>query len=91
MALPVDVEAVKQRVEDELSGTPYACSSLTPLSGGTANYIFRGNLERELPGGVQAVVVKHGEPYAALSHTLQLPTSRCVCRCHEDLGYARKH
>ncbi len=78
MALPVDVQAIKWQVELELGDTPYACSSLTPLAGGTANYIFHGYLKQALPDGLETVIIKHGEPYAALIQSLELPTCRCV-------------
>lgn len=63
----------------ELSSTQYACSSLEPLSGGTANFIFRGALSTALPDGTREVAIKHGEGYVASSPGFQLPTARCVC------------
>jgi hypothetical protein len=62
----------------ELSHTPYACSSLTQLSGGTANFLFRGILAHPLPDGTQTVVVKHSKEFVAANRNFSLEVSRCV-------------
>lgn len=46
-----------------LAGTPFASSRVEPLSGGTANYIFRLHLERRYEG-MQTLVLKHGKGMA---------------------------
>ncbi|KAL6856818.1 kinase-like domain-containing protein [Trichoderma novae-zelandiae] len=62
-------EKTKQEIEDavrrELNGTGYAVSSLEPLTGGTANFIYRARLQKPLPDGSTEVVLKHGEAYVA--------------------------
>jgi hypothetical protein len=63
----------------ELSTTPYACSSLKKLSGGNANFIFKATLITPLPDGTTEVAVKHGEDYVASMPHFQIPTTRCVC------------
>ncbi|QKX62341.1 uncharacterized protein TRUGW13939_09500 [Talaromyces rugulosus] len=62
----------------ELSHTPYACLSLTQLSGGTANFIFRGILAHPLPDGTQTVVVKHSKEFVAANRNFSLEVSRCL-------------
>lgn len=62
----------------ELGSTEYACSSLKPLSGGTANFIFRGTLTKPLSDGTREVAVKHGEGFVASMPDFQIPTTRCV-------------
>ncbi|KAK0646114.1 kinase-like domain-containing protein [Cercophora newfieldiana] len=64
-------------IQKELSNTSYACSSLKLLSGGTANFIFKGFLTHPLEDGNQEVVVKHGEGYIASMPDFKIPTSRC--------------
>lgn len=62
-----------------LSSTSYACSSLQPLTGGLANFLFRGDLAEPLADGTSQVAVKHGESHVALRPDIDLPTARCVC------------
>lgn len=71
-------EDIKDAVGKELEGTEYAVSSLTPLSGGTANFIYLAKLHKPLPGGVSEVVLKHGEAYVALHPDFKLEMVRCV-------------
>ncbi|KAK4250571.1 kinase-like domain-containing protein [Corynascus novoguineensis] len=66
-----------KEVLQELSNTEYACSDLKPLSGGTANFIFKGTLNKALADGTNEVTVKHGEDYVALIPGFQIPTTRC--------------
>ncbi len=65
-------------VLQELSATPYACSSLKKLSGGNANFIFKGTLVNPLPDGTTEVAIKHGEGYVASMPDFRVPTTRCV-------------
>jgi len=86
MALPANIDEVKEKVLADLNSTPYACSSLTALSGGNANFIFRGSLKQKLPDGTPEVVIKHGEPYVAMSKNFEIPTSRCVSLCRYQVA-----
>ena len=72
---PAEMEA---SVKAELEGTVYAASSLQPLTGGTANFIFHVKLRNPLPDGTTDVVVKHGEGYVAQNPIFTLTVSRCV-------------
>jgi hypothetical protein len=78
------VESLKhsEDIQKELMSTSYACSSLKPLSGGNANFTFKGLLTHPLEDGTQEVVIKHGEAYVALMPDLEIPTSRCVRNCN---------
>ncbi|KAK8048571.1 hypothetical protein PG994_010301 [Apiospora phragmitis] len=40
----VEERVLAQRLQDQLAPTPYAVSNLTKLSGGTANFLYRGTL-----------------------------------------------
>lgn len=77
MAEPTADEIASQ-VKQELGQTAFACTSLTPLSGGNANFIFRGKLQKPLDDGTAEIAIKHGEGFVALSPALKLSTSRCV-------------
>lgn len=77
MAEPA-ADEISYRVASELGPTRFACTSLAPLSGGTANFIFRGKLQKPLDDGTAEIVVKHGEGFVAQSPALKLSTSRCV-------------
>lgn len=69
---------VKDAVASEISSSPFACSSLTQLSGGTANFVYRGVLSRPLPNGTTTVIVKHAEEYLASNSDFKLTAERCV-------------
>lgn len=62
----------------ELSKTPYVCSSLTRLTGGTGNFVFRGVLSQPLQDGTKTVIIKHAEDYVASNPDFPLSTTRCV-------------
>lgn len=69
----------------ELSSTSYACSSLIPLSGGTANFVYRGTLisplnDRSSDGytNMESVIVKHSTAFAAVNTSFELDVERCV-------------
>lgn len=80
MALTIeDKMTIASEVQDQLSGTPYACTSLAIVNGGTANFLFRGNLARPLPDGEKTVVLKHSRAYVSANRDFALDISRCVC------------
>lgn len=74
----------------QLSVTTYACSSLTQLTNGTTNFVFRGTLANpvhpslEVVGEgtetktIQSVIVKYSASFAALNKDLPIDVSRCV-------------
>jgi hypothetical protein len=62
----------------QLSQTPYACPSLEILSGGTANFLFRGVLVQPLPDGTRTIVVKHSRGFVSANRNFKLDISRCV-------------
>jgi len=70
---------ITAKIEKSLTSTPYACSSLTRLSGGTANFIYRGILQRPLEDGTKTVIIKHAEEFLASSKDFKLTAERCVC------------
>ncbi|KAI9904525.1 hypothetical protein N3K66_001054 [Trichothecium roseum] len=70
-------DGFRVQVQQELASTPYKATSLTPLTGGTANFIFKATLETPLPDGTAEVAVKHGQGYVASRPSFAIPTSRC--------------
>jgi hypothetical protein len=77
MAEPTAGE-IASRITQELASTKFACSTLVPLSGGTANFTFKGTLVNPDKNGISNVVVKHGEGFVAQHPALKLSTLRCV-------------
>ncbi|KAL4999276.1 kinase-like domain-containing protein [Aspergillus recurvatus] len=69
---------VKEAVAAELFSGPFACSSLTQLSGGTANFVYRGVLSQPLSDGTTTVIVKHAEDYLASNADFKLSAKRCL-------------
>lgn len=74
---PVESISQSEEIQKELGSTKYACSSLKPLSGGNANFIFKAALVQPLDDGIEEVVIKHGEDYIASMPDFNIPTSRC--------------
>ncbi|KAI0803573.1 kinase-like domain-containing protein [Xylaria sp. FL0064] len=71
------------RVHQALSKTPYDCSSLTHLTNGTTNFVFRGKLVHPIRGDGEStvtttVIVKHSLEHAALNKNLPIDTSRTL-------------
>ncbi|KAL7808812.1 kinase-like domain-containing protein [Trichoderma aethiopicum] len=65
-----------QQVLHQLAETPYACSALKKLSGGTANFLYRGVLRTPLEDA-QTIVIKRSTGYAAVNRDFPLDVSRC--------------
>ncbi|KAA8909196.1 kinase-like domain-containing protein [Sphaerosporella brunnea] len=59
-------------LQSHLSGTFHPLTSLTRLSGGFANFTFRGQLSSN-----STVIIKHAEPFAALSINVAIDPIRC--------------
>jgi hypothetical protein len=76
MAQAHALETVQSQVAEFLSPTIWACSKLTPLSGGTANVVFLGLLKNELADGTREVVVKHGKDFIATDASRNVPLGR---------------
>ncbi|KAI5238886.1 hypothetical protein E4T43_07106 [Aureobasidium subglaciale] len=70
-------DEISLKVQEWLRDGPYACTSLDGLSGGTANFVYRGTLVAPLQDGSKTVVIKHTEGYVAQSPNFKLTTTRC--------------
>ncbi|KAK4193958.1 kinase-like domain-containing protein [Podospora australis] len=68
---------VVEEIQKELSKTEFACSSLVALTGGLANFVFKGRLVHSLPDGTREVAVKHGEDFVAGMPEWKITTDRC--------------
>lgn len=91
MATDADIEA---SVLAQLASTDYACSSITRLNGGTANFVYRGVLsnpegfignntssreeETDTTDEKKNVIIKHTKDFVALSRDFKLDVQRCV-------------
>lgn len=71
-------EQIQDAIQKELEGTEYAVASLTPLTGGTANFLYHARLDKSLPDGTSEIVLKHGEAYVAQHPGFKLKMVRCV-------------
>jgi hypothetical protein len=73
---------IREQIAQELSHTPFACSSFTALSGGVSNFVYRGALSSAT---ANTIVVKHTKDYLASNVNFKLDAARCV-RCHSITG-----
>jgi hypothetical protein len=78
MPLPENIDEISDQVRRELAGSEWECEALKPLSGGNANFVFRGQLAKPLADGTSAILIKHGEGYVSSNPSFKLTTSRCV-------------
>lgn len=80
-----DEELIVRALLKELSQRRYACSDLTKLNGGTANFLYRGTLLKPLErqdgaeeSANKTVVVKHSEGFSPGNRDFLLDITRCV-------------
>ncbi|KAH8895098.1 hypothetical protein GQ53DRAFT_839453 [Thozetella sp. PMI_491] len=74
----IDSDGVQPGILEELASTPYACSALEQLRGGTANYTFKGTLVQALPDGTTKIMIKHSRPYSASNNSFELDIGRAA-------------
>ena len=67
------VEGVQAYIID----TPFTSTEILPLSGGSANYVFRLTLEKPYEGHT-TLILKHAKPYAKDWPEFALPVERQV-------------
>ncbi|KAK8125751.1 uncharacterized protein PG998_001510 [Apiospora kogelbergensis] len=76
-------QALARRVRHQLARTRYAVSAWTRLSGGTANFLYRGVLIKPLGGNdstaAKTVVVKWSTDFVATNRDFPLDITRCDC------------
>ncbi|KAI9034813.1 phosphotransferase family protein [Aspergillus affinis] len=68
---------LESQVIESLSQTPYKCLSLEQLSGGIANFTFRGSLYLPLQDNRKSVIIKHSLS-CEKTGVLDLPVIRCA-------------
>lgn len=64
-------------VLEYLHSTPFRCASVTPLSGGNANFTYRLHLQNPFEGR-STLVLKHAKPYVATAIDQPLGIERQV-------------
>ena len=79
---PKTTDEIKTEVFEFLRNTRYASTSLDPLPGGAANFIYRATLSTQLDDGTTEVLIKHGEPYMAVASENKISIDRCVLESH---------
>ena len=72
-------DSIAQKIKAALSGSYWKCSRLERISGGNANFTYRGYLDLdEEENANSTVVIKHAEPYVALNQAWELDVGRNV-------------
>ena len=66
-----------------LASTPFASTSVTSLSGGSANYTFRLHLKDEYEGR-KTLVLKHAKPYVKVAKESAIDVVRQVSVVHRS-------
>ncbi|CAG8955836.1 hypothetical protein HYFRA_00011705 [Hymenoscyphus fraxineus] len=78
MTEPMNVKEMLHQVQKSLEGGIYVCTSLEVLSGGTANFVYRGVLASPLEDGATTIIIKHTEGYVAMHPGFKLTIDRCT-------------
>ncbi|KAJ5486956.1 hypothetical protein N7530_001256 [Penicillium desertorum] len=81
MASKIEQDETRDEIAQQLSPTPFACSSLTRLSGGTANFVYRG----VLASTGQSIIIKHTKDHSASNPDFKID----VTRCHFEVAILR--
>ncbi|KAI0191877.1 kinase-like domain-containing protein [Astrocystis sublimbata] len=84
-ATTTEEQALAKQAQEVLEGTPYACSELSALGGGTANFLYRGILRQPSPDTTSTstssspgtVIVKLSTDYVAINRAFPLDVTRC--------------
>ena len=95
-----DEQALAQQVLDQLASSPYACSVLDKLSGGTANFLYRGTLTQSLrragedasTAAAKTVVIKLSTDFVAVNRDFPLDITRCLFEesmLHALVGFSK--
>ncbi|CAI7613835.1 unnamed protein product [Penicillium discolor] len=66
-------DETRDKISQQLSPTPFACSSLTRLSGGTANFVYRGTLSST----GRSIIIKHTKDHSASNPDFKIDVTRC--------------
>jgi hypothetical protein len=70
---------IESSVIAQLASTEYACSSITRLNGGTANFVYRGQPNKNNHDDSSGVIIiKHTQDFVALNRSFNLDAERCV-------------
>lgn len=71
-------DPIAAKVLEDLKAGPYSCTTLIRLSGGSANFTYRGTLTSPLPDKTSTVIIKHAEPYIAINTSWKFDVIRSV-------------
>lgn len=74
----IERDEVRDEVEQQLAQASFGCSSLSRLSGGTANFVYRGT---PLSGSPKSIIIKHTKDYLSSNASFKLDAERCVSVC----------
>ncbi|KAJ5818809.1 hypothetical protein N7474_004400 [Penicillium riverlandense] len=70
----LEKDEIHDQIAQELLQTPFACSSLSRLSGGTANFVYRGTPSS---ASLDSIIIKHTTDYVASNRDFKLDAKRC--------------
>ncbi|KAJ5753469.1 uncharacterized protein N7511_007622 [Penicillium nucicola] len=65
-------QEIKEQISQQLSRTPFACTSLTRLSGGTANFVYRGTVSP-----TESIIIKNTRDHSASNPNFKIVVDRC--------------
>jgi 5-methylthioribose kinase len=73
-----DNDPIAKDIQQALKKTRWKLSKLERLSGGNANFTYRGWLKKPDKDSYDTIIIKHAEPYVALSKEWKIDVGRAV-------------
>lgn len=81
-----EIQQLAAEIQKAIACTDFACSSLTRILGGSASFVFRGNLVSPLSlregskliSVMKSVIVKKATEFAAVNNDFSLDSGRSV-------------
>ena len=91
--MATDAEIESSVIAQLASTDRYACSTITRLNGGTANFVYRGILSKpgsgldkdESSAEKKDFIIKHTQDFVALNRDFKLDGERCVSSIYPRL------
>jgi hypothetical protein len=77
----MDTSAEQQVVLEAISNTPYSCTKIHQLNGGSVNFVYLGTLHQPIshtkgPAPINSILIKHSTGYLSCNKNFLLEVSR---------------
>jgi 5-methylthioribose kinase len=77
---PKSDDPLENSILEALRPTRWKLSRLERISGGNANFTYRGTLKKPDKDSYDTIIIKHAEPFVALNQEWKIDVGRSVCQ-----------